>query len=139
MISGINHLTITVSNLEVSLEFYSNLLGLQAEVCWDNGAYLSGPGIWLCLNKGDAKPAQDYSHIAFSVEAEHFEALQEKITATGFGIWQENTSEGDSVYFLDPDGHKLEIHCGGLIQRLESLKQKPYSGLRWLSPISLIK
>lgn len=133
MISGINHLTVTVGNLEVSLDFYSSVLGLVAEVKWDTGAYLSGPDIWLCLNKGTAAPSQDYSHIAFSVEAEHFKALQGKIAASGFGTWQENTSEGDSVYFLDPDGHKLEIHCGNLAQRLESLKRSPYSGLKWLN------
>ncbi|WP_338290483.1 VOC family protein [Planctobacterium marinum] len=133
MISGINHLTFAVSDLEVSLDFYSNLLGLAAEVKWNNGAYLSGPGIWLCLTKGRPNPDQDYSHVAFSVESEQFTALQEKIVAAGFGTWQENTSEGDSLYFLDPDNHKLEIHCGNLSQRLDSLKQKPYAGLKWLN------
>lgn len=136
MIAGINHLTITVNHLDTSLNFYSNVLGLKAEVRWDKGAYLSGPGIWLCLNKGKARPSQDYSHIAFSVATEQFRALSERIMSAGFGAWQDNTSEGDSLYFLDPDGHKLEIHCGDLAQRLDSLQTKPYSGLKWLNGIS---
>ena len=43
-----------------------------------------------------------------------------------------NHSEGRSLYVLDPDGHKLEIHVGTLADRLESLKRKPYAGLVWL-------
>jgi predicted lactoylglutathione lyase len=58
--------------------------------------------------------------------------MAEKIKESGAPQWKENKSEGDSFYFLDPDGHKLEIHVGDLKQRLESLKSKPYEGLQWL-------
>ncbi|HEX5514181.1 MAG TPA: glutathione transferase, partial [Gammaproteobacteria bacterium] len=45
-------------------------------------------------------------------------------------IWKDNKSEGDSLYFLDPDGHKLEIHVGDLESRLAALREKPYEGLQ---------
>lgn len=35
------------------------------------------------------------------------------------GMAEENLSEGDSLYFLDPDGHKLELHVGSLQSRLD--------------------
>jgi len=43
-----------------------------------------------------------------------------------------NKSEGQSLYILDTDGHKLEIHVGDLKSRLKSLKIRPYKNLVWL-------
>ena len=39
--------------------------------------------------------------------------------------WQENRSPGDSFYFLDPNGHKLEIHVSDLDARVKTLKDAP--------------
>jgi len=44
-------------------------------------------------------------------------------------FWQRNHSEGDSLYFLDPDGHKLEIHASDLNARIRSLRSVPPEGL----------
>lgn len=37
---------------------------------------------------------------------------------------QENVSEGESFYFLDPSGNKLELHCSTLEARIEDGKRK---------------
>ena len=58
-----------------------------------------------------ARQAND-SHLAFSVDAEGFASLSEAIRLSGARFWKENRSEGPSLYFEDPDGHKLEIHVG---------------------------
>jgi len=130
MIQGLSHITLTISELDRSLQFYQQL-GLKEEVRWDQGAYLSAPQLWLCLHLGQPKPSQDYSHIAFSIDPQQIPILQQQFESEQ---WQQNQSEGESVYLLDPDGHKLELHCGNLASRLKSLKSPPYAGLKWPQP-----
>ena len=132
MINGLNHITIAVSDINRSIDFYSNVLGFTGHVAWDCGAYLSSNSIWLCLALDTPTPSKDYSHIAWSVDKSDFDTLSQSIIVSGAKIWKSNKSEGSSLYFLDPDGNKLEIHVGGLKERLACLEDKPYKGLRWL-------
>lgn len=125
MITGINHLTLAVSDLERSLRFYRDLLGCPLLVKWPEGAYLTAGNLWIALIvDGDVRrgPLPEYTHVALSVTRENLAILEERIRKSGTTIWQQNTSEGDSLYFLDPDGHKLELHVGGLAERLAWLK-----------------
>ncbi|PWR00738.1 fosfomycin resistance glutathione transferase [Leucothrix pacifica] len=133
MITGLNHITLAVSDLERSLHFYTELLGLKGHVAWENGAYLSVGSLWLCLSVDQIGEKNDYTHFAFSVSKSDFEDCCNKLLNSGVEQWKINKSEGDSLYFLDPDGHKLELHVGGLESRLESLRDNPYSKMRWLS------
>ncbi len=132
MISGLNHITLAVSDLEHSLNFYINILGFTGHVKWESGAYLSIGGVWFCLSCDTPCPKNDYTHIAFDITPEEFESFSSRIFSFGVEVWKQNKSEGQSLYILDPDGHKLEIHVGSLKSRLEALKSKPYSGLTWL-------
>lgn len=134
MLQGLNHLTITVSDLERSRAFYQELLGFQCHVTWNRGAYLSLGDLWLCLALGEAHPAEDYSHIALTVRAEDFATVAARLAREQVHQWQPNASEGASLYLSDPDGIKLEIHVGSLQSRLEHLKENPYPGLVWHTP-----
>ncbi len=131
--NGFNHLTLSVSNLDASIEFYCGLLGFKGEVRWKTGAYLSYQNCWLCLTLGDVKPCQDYTHFAFTYDSDAMTQIQLKTAFQAVRQWQSNSSEGDSLYIKDPDGHKLELHSGSLATRLDSLKVKPYDGLEWLN------
>lgn len=134
MLNSLNHLTLAVSDLARSIEFYHQLLGLKLHARWDNGAYLTCGELWLCLS-ADAQrqyvpPTQsDYTHYAFSVDACDFARFVTRLEQAGVVSWKANKSEGDSWYFLDPDGHKLEAHVGNLAQRLAACREKPYKGM----------
>ena len=132
VILGVNHITIAVRDLERSLEFYRDTLEFTAHVKWDSGAYLSIGELWFCLSCDEPCPKNDYTHVAFDIASKEFDSFTKRVVSMGVEIWKENKSEGQSLYILDPDGHKLEIHSGTLENRLDSLKKKPYSGLVWL-------
>ncbi|WP_460755694.1 VOC family protein [Marinomonas epiphytica] len=129
---GLNHITLTVSDLARSLAFYQGALGFHGHVSWRRGAYLSLENCWLCLTLGEPQVSQDYSHFAFSCDQAKMQDLITRRDELGLRVWQSNSSEGDSLYLLDPDGHKLELHQGNLASRLAYLKSHPYDGLKWL-------
>ena len=129
-VRGLNHVTLAVADLDRAFAFYTDLLGLTPLARWDRGAYLLAGTTWICLSKGTpaATDPNDYSHFAFDISPSKFEQLSHRLATAGATIWQPNTSEGASLYFLDPDGHKLEIHVGDWQSRLDTFARKPPSG-----------
>jgi len=124
MLRGLNHLTLSVSNLQTSIDFYHKLLGMELRMEWDKGAYLECGNLWLCLSLQDSLAygkygESDYTHYAFTIEEGDFQSFVTMLKEAKVSFWQENESEGESCYFLDPDGHKLEAHVGDLSERLE--------------------
>ena len=116
----------SVSGLNRAIAFYRDLLGFTLRAHWPAGAYLEAGALWLCLScdeTGRTEPHSDYTHLAFSVAPDDFTLLSAKVRATAI-LWKENRSEGDSLYFLDPDGHKLELHVGSLQSRLDHYRQQ---------------
>ena len=126
MVTGLNHITLSVRDLTRSFDFYSKILGLKPLMRHFNGAYFLAGDLWFCLEL-DPKAFPDapsgYNHFAFSVEQQDFKNLSQKIANSGAKIWKDNKSEDDSLYFLDPDGHQLEIHFGGWKSRLDHYKK----------------
>ncbi|MGF7146526.1 catechol 2,3-dioxygenase-like lactoylglutathione lyase family enzyme [Sphingomonas zeicaulis] len=119
-IRGLNHLTLAVTDVERSVAFYRDLLGCRLRAIWADGAYLEAGPLWLCLSRDPAAvdaARGDYTHYAFDVDPAGFDTLCAAIRAQAV-IWKENRSEGGSLYFLDPDGHRLEVHIGTLASRL---------------------
>ena len=131
MITGINHINIAVGSIETSFKFYKDIMGFIPLCKSEGSAYLlagapDAPGcLWFSLDLDRDQlrvPAKCNSHIAFSVSPEHFAEMSERIIESGAQIFKENTSPGDSLYFLDPDGHKLEIHVGNWRARIKARK-----------------
>lgn len=127
MITAMNHITLAVTNIERSFTFYRDILGLIPLVKWDNGAYFlvgeQATGFWFCLNVDHKhSPTLGSTHYAFSVDQNNFVLCAERIIKSGVEIFKDNTSPGNSLYFLDPDGHKLEIHVGNWRTRIAAKK-----------------
>jgi len=134
MLTGLNHLTLAVTDLNRSVAFYQDLLQLRVEAIWGTGAYLSLPGLWLCLSLDPlrkSEPAADYTHYAFGISASNFPLFVERLRSADVREWRDNRSEGASFYFLDPDGYKLEAHVGDLASRLAACRQQPYAGMKF--------
>jgi len=132
--TGLNHITLAVSDLQASIDFYAGLLGMNLRAKWDAGAYLECGNLWLCLSLGDdfqrRNPCEnDYTHYAFSIKEEEFDHFIARLEQLSIPSWKVNASEGRSHYFLDPDGYKLEVHVGTLASRLEACRKTPYEGM----------
>ncbi|WP_432448056.1 VOC family protein [Aliiroseovarius marinus] len=131
MITGVNHITLAVNDLPRSIWFYTDILGGTLRADWPRGAYLELGELWLCLTLSDAPiaPRNDYTHIALTCSEADFPRLSELI-ANHAELWQDNSSEGASLYFRDPDGHKLELHTGTLASRLDHYRAQSESRMR---------
>ncbi len=123
-IRGLNHLTLATADLDRAVAFYSDVLGFELKKRWTGGAYLQAGALWICLSpdpEARTRPHSDYTHLAFDVAQADFESAVERLKNTGAHCWKDNRSEGESFYFLDPDGHKLELHVGNLQSRLAAM------------------
>jgi catechol 2,3-dioxygenase-like lactoylglutathione lyase family enzyme len=120
--------------LERSFSFYTTVLAARPYARWDTGAYLGLGSLWLCLSLDGQRAVAtrpDYTHFAFGIAQADFAAFVARLRAQGVPEWKTNRSEGDSFYFLDPDGHPLEVHVGDLHSRLAACRAQPYAGMRF--------
>ncbi|GAE31594.1 FosM family fosfomycin resistance protein [Alkalihalobacillus hemicellulosilyticus] len=130
-IKGLNHFLFSVSDLEISTEFYKNVFDAKLLLKGRSTAYFDLNGIWLALNEEKHIPRneinQSYTHIAFSIEEETYDEMYEKLNRLNVNILSSrprNQRDKKSIYFTDPDGHKFEFHTGGLQDRLDYYKQE---------------
>jgi catechol 2,3-dioxygenase-like lactoylglutathione lyase family enzyme len=131
MITGLNHLTLAVSDLERSVVFYSELLGFSIRMHGPSSAYLEAGTLWLALVldptvRRGALP--EYSHAAFSIASAELPLFVQRLKGGGVVAWQESY-RSDSFYFVDPDGHKLELHSGDIHSRLVARAALPEPGV----------
>ena len=131
-INGTNHITFATSNLERATNFYTEILGCEVVATWEQGAYLLAGDLWLCLSCDEntkSRSLNEYTHIAFSVSESDIQSFKKIVSEKNIPVWKENKSEGDSLYILDPDYNKLELHASNLEKRIEHMRKNPYPGM----------
>ena len=120
--------------MDESFQFYKEVLGCRPLAKWPKGAYFAAGDLWVALVHDpqlDDTIRPEYSHVAFTVSIADFDAMAKRIIDAGAGTWQDNWTEGASIYFLDPNGHKLELHASDLETRLRHAKANPWDGLEF--------
>ena len=116
----IDHVAVTVRDVETSVRWYTDVLGLQRvhEHVWGNCpavVAIGGTSLALFPVRSEAPggpPGPEMicvRHIAFRTDRENFDLARRSLAARGLEVELEDHEIAHSIYIVDPDGHQLEI------------------------------
>ena len=122
-VQHIDHVAISVTDIERSIEWYTRVLGLEHRPIVEWGEYpqmVCAGDTCLALfppDNPDARPmsAEDrrsrltVQHFAFKVDAANFQRAQDEFREAGTDFRFADHGICYSVYINDPDGHTIEI------------------------------
>jgi catechol 2,3-dioxygenase-like lactoylglutathione lyase family enzyme len=115
---GIRHVALNVRNVRRSIEFYSNVLGMEVEWMPDEqNAYLTSGQDNLALHErtdlDEPAVGQRVDHIGFVVRTpEQVDEWAERLRAQSIPLAAEPKTHRDgarSFYFHDPDGLLIQL------------------------------
>ena len=131
-IIGLDHIVLNVGDIERSLTFYTEVLGLKGERVDEFRAGKVGfPSVRINeatiidlfpskdrASRADGeKPVGNLNHFCLVVGAEDFSGIVDYLSENHVTVRQGPVSRwgaqgrATSVYFLDPDGNEVEIRC----------------------------
>jgi catechol 2,3-dioxygenase-like lactoylglutathione lyase family enzyme len=119
-VQGIDHVALLVRDVERSVSWYRDVLGLERryEEVWGSFPAVVGKGSTsLALFPVDGAsphppPGRDticVRHVAFRVDRASFAAARGELARRGIAFDFQDHTAAHSIYFTDPDGHQLEI------------------------------
>ncbi len=120
-LEGLDHCALIVTDLKQSTAWYQKVLGLERrhEEVWGNvPTFLCKGTTGVALFPATtAKPAPRpepgtaivMSHLAFRADRENFERAQQELKRQNIDFDFQDHEIARSIYFSDPDGHRLEI------------------------------
>jgi catechol 2,3-dioxygenase-like lactoylglutathione lyase family enzyme len=119
-LEGIDHVAMSVPDVERSAQWYIDVLGFERrhEGMWDGIPVFIGKGTTsLALFPARSKERSTSSardeirmlHLALRANRASFLVAQEELKRRGIKFEFQDHEISHSIYFRDPDGHKLEI------------------------------
>ncbi len=118
---GVHHVALVCSDVEQTVRFYQDLLEFPLYEMFENRDYGGSTHFFFDLGNGNALaffdlPGLDVGpyaevlgglhHLAISVEPERWQRLKTKLDEAGIAYAH---IDGSSIYFLDPDGARIEL------------------------------
>lgn len=118
-LESLDHVAITVRDMERSAQWYCEVLGLERQhtEVWDDVPQFVGRGTTgIALfplrdaesSLADKNPLR-IPHFAFRTDRRNFLQAQRELRERGIDFHFEDHEIAHSIYFRDPDGHQLEI------------------------------
>jgi catechol 2,3-dioxygenase-like lactoylglutathione lyase family enzyme len=119
-VEGIDHIALAVKDVERSVAWYKEVLGLERrhEDVWGSYPAMVGVGatsIALFPVEGtEAKPSPGRDvlamrHFAFRTDRANFDRARRALSQRGIPLEAQHHGISESIYFHDPDGHEVEI------------------------------
>jgi catechol 2,3-dioxygenase-like lactoylglutathione lyase family enzyme len=119
-VEGIDHVALAVRDVARSAAWYQDVLGLERryEAVWGDlpavvGAGTTALALFPVAGPDPAPPpgrgVLAVRHIAFRVDRATFDRARAHLEARGLAPTFEDHTAAHSLYFADPDGHRLEI------------------------------
>jgi len=119
-IDALDHVALSVRDVERSARWYTDVLGLkrQHEGMWDGVPIFVGNGaaaiaLFPVRDKAGSK-SHDHApvrtlHFAFRTDRENFLRAQDELKKRAIPFDFQDHEISHSIYFRDPDGHEIEI------------------------------
>jgi predicted enzyme related to lactoylglutathione lyase len=122
---GLVHFSIPANDVEESLKFYTEVLGMRfrGNVGQTGRCVVCGDANIILVGGAEPRPAEEplqhngsLCHQAFYVSSNDFDQALEAFAEYGVKVdgeveWRRTgTFTGRSVYFLDPSGNRLELN-----------------------------
>ena len=119
-VEGIDHVAMSVRDVERAAQWYIDVLGFERRFSemWDGVPVFIGKGttsiaLFPIGPKESPAPSERGGvrmlHLAFRANRKSFLAAQEELKQRGIQFEFQDHEISHSIYFSDPDGHKLEI------------------------------
>ena len=118
---GLHHTALISSDVERTVRFYQDVLGFPLTELIENRDYAGSSHFFFDIGNSNLLAFFDFPgldvgpyaevlgglhHMAISVDPDRWAALVERLTEAGVA---HEVHSGDSVYFRDPDGARIEL------------------------------